>query len=975
MAAGAPGREPSVERPRRAVRHTGPWPEAVGAGYGGRDRRATTPADRVDGSGGRLRGRANGKTGGLGALATTTAALALLAAVLVPAGPAAAAPADDCAAPTRTVAGSSSGTPLSIAAGEVVLLASGTQTGGVDALPAGSTLCVAPGATLSPAYLNNGAGTIYVAPGGTATMPSIAVNAGFALDNAGTTTFAGLNLNGPGTVRNEAGATLTVSGAFTPAAGTILNEGVLALPGGMTLNAQVSLTNDGVLTAGGNAVVNGPFVNAGRAAVGGNLVVNGSGTLQNRCVLQAGGDLTNAGQGSTNTGLVQLGGGFANLGGASWRQTFTGALSGTTLQDDGAITGFGRYVLTGQTSVQGSFTGDSALLPILVDVPGTTPPYFDVATGTIANVARVDLTLPPAASYPGPDCADRDVVPSADVQVAKTGPATVETEGEVGYTITVTNHGPGAAEGVVVTDTLPADLVGPVADTGGVVAPPTVTWTLGTLAVDQTVTLTVTGTAPAGAGVLTNTVSATATTPDPDASNNDGTAPSETVTTEVVEVAPPLVDPPQAPDETREGFAGVPIVSVLVGTSPDPDLQLRYTVVSGVSDGRLVLLPNGLFGYLPATGFVGTDTFTYRVCDNQTPSQCSEVATVTLIVHPRAVDDVTTTLMGQPVTIDVLANDPAGAVLSTTLETPASHGLVQVDPATGTLLYTPGANYLGDDQLAYRACAPDDADDCATAVVTVHVIPDNLPPLAPTLTMETSVGTPVSGAPAVTDPDGDATTLTAVFPPVTGSATLDAVAGTTTYVPPPGFAGRDLYQYTVCDDGIPVLCATGLVTVLVDPVAVDDTATTPEGTPVTIDVAANDQGTVLPPDVEDPPAHGTVTLVDGAFVYTPDPGFTGTDTFVYRVCAADVSPACAVATVTVVVTAVPDEPGTGGGTDGSGSGGGTGGTGGAGAAGGDRLPVTGADPAGPAALALALLVAGTGVLLARRWRRAHPSPR
>jgi uncharacterized repeat protein (TIGR01451 family) len=902
----------------------------------------------------------------------------LLGALAPGAGPAQAAPADDCAAPTRTVTGSASGAALDVAAGEVVLLAGGTQAGGVNALPAGATLCVAAGATLAPAYLNNAAGTLYVAPGGTATMPSTAVNAGFVLDNAGAATFAGLALNGPATVTNRAGATLTVTGAFTPAAGTIVNDGTLALPGGATLNSPVSLTNNGTLTAAGTTIVNGPFSNAGTATLDGDLVVNGSGSLTNLCVLSAAGGLTNNG-GSSSTGLVALGGGFVNQG--TWRQTPAAALTATTLADDGAVTGFGRYVFTGPTSVQGGFDGDSSFIPIFVDVPGAVFP--DAGGGSVTNVDLRDLTVPPPAEYPGPDCADPAGPVAADVQVTKTGPAAVGPGGQLTYTIDVTNAGPDPAAGVTVTDDLPAALTGVTASAGGVVAPPTVTWSLGTLAVGDTVTLTVTGTAPAD-GVLVNTARASATTPDPDASNNDGTAASETVTTEVTP-GPDVVEPPTADDLVRETVVGRPIVSAVTGSSPDPDLQLRFSTVTGPSDGTLILLPGGRFGYLPAAGFVGTDTFTYRVCDNQTPAQCSAPATVTLIVHPLAVDDETTTLVDRPVTIDVLANDPPGAVLSTTLVDQPDHGLVTVDPATGTVLYTPGPGYLGTDSFTYQACAPDDPADCATAVVTVHVWPDNAPPVAPPLFLETTVDTPVAGDPAVSDPDGDAVAITSTFPTSAGG-TVTVSGGTTRYTPPPGFAGRDLFQYTVCDDGTPVLCSTGLVAVLVDPVAVDDAATTPEGTPVTVDVAANDRGTVLAPDVTAGPGHGSVELVDGALVYTPAPGFVGTDTFTYRVCAADVSPACASAVVTVTVT------GAGGGDDGGSGTGGGGGAGGGGAGGsgdgegsaggtggpvaGDTLPRTGADSALLAAVALAL--AGGGIALrtaAVRFRRGHRARR
>ncbi|MEN9221164.1 MAG: Ig-like domain-containing protein, partial [Thermostichus sp. BF3_bins_97] len=55
-----------------------------------------------------------------------------------------------------------------------------------------------------------------------------------------------------------------------------------------------------------------------------------------------------------------------------------------------------------------------------------------------------------------------------------------------------------------------------------------------------------------------------------------------------------------------------------------------------------------------------------------------------------------------------------------------------------------------------------------------------------------------------------------------------------------------------------------------------------------------------------PPTNGTVTVdpVTGAITYTPNPGFTGTDTFVYQVCDTSDPPLCDTATVTVTVGTV-----------------------------------------------------------------------
>lgn len=69
-------------------------------------------------------------------------------------------------------------------------------------------------------------------------------------------------------------------------------------------------------------------------------------------------------------------------------------------------------------------------------------------------------------------------------------------------------------------------------------------------------------------------------------------------------------------------------------------------------------------------------------------------------------------------------------------------------------------------------------------------------------------------------------------------------------------------------------------------VATDDSARTGEDNSVVIDVLANDTdtgGAALAPTIVSGPSNGTVTLVNGRYVYTPNVNFRGTDTFSYTV--------------------------------------------------------------------------------------------
>jgi len=92
---------------------------------------------------------------------------------------------------------------------------------------------------------------------------------------------------------------------------------------------------------------------------------------------------------------------------------------------------------------------------------------------------------------------------------------------------------------------------------------------------------------------------------------------------------------------------------------------------------------------------------------------------------------------------------------------------------------------------------------------------------------------------------GTELSITQASPPANGSAVISG--GAITYTPSAGFAGTDSFSYTIRDSFGQSASAT--VTVTVNPPglnAVNDAASTAAGTPVTINVLANDTGTMPP---------------------------------------------------------------------------------------------------------------------------------
>ena len=114
------------------------------------------------------------------------------------------------------------------------------------------------------------------------------------------------------------------------------------------------------------------------------------------------------------------------------------------------------------------------------------------------------------------------------------------------------------------------------------------------------------------------------------------------------------------------------------------------------------------------------------------------------------------------------------------------------------------------------------------------------------------------------------------------------------YVPPANFNGSDALTYRVC--GTAAHSRPRWVTITVTPVAdapvaTNDAATTPQGVAVVINVVANDtdaDGDLVAKSVKvsTNPAHGTAKLsgTTGSISYTPASGFSGVDSFRYKVC-------------------------------------------------------------------------------------------
>ncbi len=337
------------------------------------------------------------------------------------------------------------------------------------------------------------------------------------------------------------------------------------------------------------------------------------------------------------------------------------------------------------------------------------------------------------------------------------------------------------------------------------------------------------------------------------------------------------------------------------------------TVVTGPSDGSASPNPaTGLVTYTPNTGFTGTDQFTYTFADNY--GVTSNLATVTIQVFkptaPFANNDNEVTPGNTPIAIDVLANDtdpnPGGMLvpLTVTVATSPKDGSTSLNTTTGAITYTPSTGFTGTDRFTYTV-ADNFGQTSNAATVTIQVAPAaDLQPVANADMVTTPGDTAIAIDVLANDSDPNSggmlnpASVNVSTPPSDGSTMLNTATGAITYTPNYGFTGTDTFEYTVSDNfGETSKPATVTIVVTASlPIAKNISVITPVNTPVLINIFANatdpNSAGVLDPtkvavtsgpsdsDMLAPPSFNKTT---GAITYTPKPGFSGTDEFMYTV--------------------------------------------------------------------------------------------
>ncbi len=369
-----------------------------------------------------------------------------------------------------------------------------------------------------------------------------------------------------------------------------------------------------------------------------------------------------------------------------------------------------------------------------------------------------------------------------------------------------------------------------------------------------------------------------------------------------------LVTAPLAASAETWTAANTAVTVTVLNLANEPDETLRLTSVSQGADGTVVNNGNGTATYTPTSGFTGTDSFTYTVGD---PVHNVATGTVTVAVgtsNPVVLNASAATAENAAVTVAVLnsAFDPNGATLTVSGVTPGANGSVVIN-ANGTVTYTPRSGFTGTDTLTDTVT--DGHGNTASSTVTIAVAPAAPLALAATASTTLNTGVTVGVVGFASASPGDTLTVASVTQGADGSVVLNS-DGTVTYTPTTGFTGTDSFTYTVTD--ALGQKSTGTVSVSVastDPVtAQSTTAWAAVNTPMTfavLNLATDATGATLTVSGVTQGSDGSVVLnSNGTVTYTPNSGFSGTDSFTYTVKDAQGNSA----TGTIAVTFGPTAP-------------------------------------------------------------------
>jgi gliding motility-associated-like protein/uncharacterized repeat protein (TIGR01451 family) len=674
------------------------------------------------------------------------------------------------------------------------------------------------------------------------TWTAVAQGTGTSITSGNTGTGNSINITG--NISAGAGNIITIQVAGTvydTATGVLTNIAQVTVPGGVPVVSPPVITQ----------VTNKPGLIINKSAPS-NALSNDKITYTVR--------VTNVGP-SAATGAVITDNVPAGINDVSWTTSTTG----------GAVIQSGRNGTGSNVSVTANIPAGEGN-EVIINITGKIAPDYN---GALKNVAKV---TPPGGKPIPTDTSTTSVKRTADIRVVKSGPAIVAAGGEITYTVDISNEGPADVSPVTITDIVPAAItvsnwkVVPVSGISTITNPTSGTGNNITIQASLNskaeIRLTVTGIVKQGTtGQLTNTANATlpANVVDPTPDNS-----STVVTTVVNQSGVKLVKTGPSTVKAGESIT-YDIVATNAGPSDASNVQIMDDVPAQLTGITWKATTTG--NATVTVGATGTGR-NVNVTGNIGAGEGSSIQiTITAMVPADASGDLSNVAIAKIPGVPV---NPTTPPVTTVVTKDADLQITKSGPAT----------IIQGRTITYVINVKNNGPASANGATLKDVVPAGISAIVATVTDQTG-----GAAGTVLNVNGNTVTGTmATLPPgaevgitikgtVNGTATLNNIASVS---PPSG-----VIDPTPGNNTTPPVITT--VTSAGVPVANDDMATTNENTPVIIPVLANDKGgngTIDPATIVivTQTLHGQAAVnPDGTVTYTPDPGYTGPDTFTYTV--------------------------------------------------------------------------------------------
>ncbi len=395
----------------------------------------------------------------------------------------------------------------------------------------------------------------------------------------------------------------------------------------------------------------------------------------------------------------------------------------------------------------------------------------------------------------------------------------------------------------------------------------------------------------------------------------------------------PVNTPPTANSQTISDAPGTATSITLTGSDAETSAAgLAFTVTSTPAHGTLSgIAPNLIYAPLP--GYFGPDAFQFTVTDHGSPDNCgvpgpacadsltSAPATVTIAVQainnrPVANSQNINGAVNTPLNVTLGGSDaetPSGALTFAIASGPNNGRLSGTAP---NLIYTPNSGFVGKDTIQFTVTDRGSPDNCAAPLpacapsltslsgsINISILaPPNNPPTA--AAQSVTVGQNSTRTITMTGSDRESAALTFTVTANPAHGTLSGSGPNVIYTPAANYIGFDSFQFKTTDRGSPDNCGApgpfctaaldstaatvtiAVVAVNTLPVAAPQSVITNEGVAKPIVLSGSDKESPsanLVFTITSSPTHGTLSGVAPNLIYTPTAGYTGSDSFQFKV--------------------------------------------------------------------------------------------